>query len=69
MKCALNHPWKFEWAKLAFFTGFAQAITICVLESVNYILLLTVDTHMDIIAIFVALVIISQFDDFFYQTY
>ena len=69
MKYALNHPWKFERAKLAFFAGFAQAMTNFALESANYILLLTADTHVDIISVFIALVFISQFDDFFYQTY
>ena len=66
MKYALNHPWKFERATLAFSAGFLQAITVLVLESVNYILLLTKETHIDIVLNFLILAFISQFDDFFY---
>ena len=69
MKYALNHPWKFERARLAFFAGFAQAIVVFVIEGVNYILMLTQDQPIDIVLNFLALVFISQFDDFFYQTY
>ena len=69
MKYSLNHPWKFERPKLAFTIGFGQALVVLVIESVNYILLMAVDTHMEIVLNFLALVFISQFDDFFYQTH
>ena len=59
MKYALNHPWKFESSGLAFFTGFMQAMTIFVLEGINYVLLLTKDSHLDIVLSFIGLVIIS----------
>ena len=66
MKYALNHPWKFERTTLAFFAGFAQAIVVYVIEIVNFILVMASNTHKDILLNFIALIIISQFDDFFY---
>ena len=59
MKYALNHPWKFEKANLAFFAGFIQVMTIIVLELVLYILLLMKNSHIDVVMSFVALVFIS----------
>ena len=69
MKYALNHPWKFDGPKLAFFAGFAQVASVVVIEAVNYVMLLTQTDHLDIVLNFLVLVLISQFDDFFYQTY
>ena len=66
MKYALNHPWKFEKAKVAFFSGFLQASVVYVIEIVNFVVMLANNTHKDIVVNFIALVIISQFDDFFY---
>ena len=59
MKYALNHPWKFERSGLAFFAGFVQVVTVLALESLNYILLMTKNTHRDILISFIAFVIIS----------
>ena len=69
MKFALNHPWKFEHPKLAFLVGFGQALVVFVIEGVHYLLLLGNDSHLTIVINFLALVFISQFDDFFYQTH
>ena len=69
MKYALNHPWKFERPKMAFLTGLLQASVVYVIEVVNFALVLASNTHIDIVLNFIVLVIISQFDDFFYQTY
>ena len=68
MKYALNHPWKFERPYIAFLSGFMQALTVFVIECVNYILLLTKDNQMDIVLNFLTLAFISQFDEFFYQS-
>ena len=59
MKYALNHPWKFDAPGLAFFAGFAQAAVIVVIEGVNYIMLLTKTSHLDIVLNFLVLVLIS----------
>ena len=66
MKYALNHPWKFEKAKIAFFAGFLQVSVVYAIEIVNCVLMLANNTHRDIVVNFIVLVIISQFDDFFY---
>ena len=59
MKYALNHSWKFEYARVAFFVGLMQTLTVFVLEGVNYILLLMKDTHKDIVLSFLMIVLIS----------
>ena len=69
MKYALNHPWKFDWPTLAFFVGMIQALVVMAIETVNYILLMTRSTHLDIILGFLALVFISHFSNFFFQPY
>ena len=47
MKYALNHPWKFGengGSSLAFLSGFLQATMVFMVESVNYIALITNNT-------------------------
>ena len=66
MKYALNHPWKFDKARMAFIAGFLQVAVVFVIEIVNCVLMLASNTHEDIILNLIVLVIISQFDDFFY---
>ena len=69
MKYATNHPWKFDdngGMFIAWLAGFLQASMILVVESVNYVALITNTTHMDIVMNFLALAVIADFDDFFY---
>lgn len=68
MKFATNHPWKFRQWHRAFFVGFCQFMMTILVELINLILLQTNSTTMDIIMDFLALVIISDFDDYFAQT-
>lgn len=67
MKFAVNHPWKFDNYFLAWLAGFLQATMVIYVESVNYIALLTNLSHLDIVMNFMALVVIADFDDFFYS--
>ena len=70
MKYALNHPWKFEkggGCSIAFFSGFLQSTMVLLVEAVNYIALITNLTHLDIVMNFLALAVIADFDDFFYN--
>lgn len=68
MKYAMNHPYKFDaWFK-AFIVGFAQMFALVSVELVNVVVLLTNPTVMDTIMNFLALVIISDFDDYFFGT-
>ena len=69
MKYAVNHPWKFDdngGMFLAWLSGFLQASMILVVESVNYVALITNTTHIDVVMNFLALAVIADFDDFFY---
>ena len=68
MKYAMNHPWKFRSWKMGYFVGFLQASVIILVETVNLAVLLTNNTILDIIMNFLALVIISEFDDYFFMT-
>ena len=66
MKYSMNHPWKFRSWVAAFFVGFAQMSVIFLVEAVNLAILLTNNTILDVIMNFLALVIISEFDDYFF---
>ena len=68
MKYALNHPWKFTRWSDAFFVGFNQMIVIVSIELVNMFFMLSNYTSTDIVMNFLALVIIAEFDDFFFET-
>lgn len=68
MKYAVNHPWRFDgWAQ-AFLVGFVQFAMVITVEFVNLVILITNDTIMDTIMNFLALVIIADFDDYFFST-
>ena len=68
MKYANNHPWKFRDWKAAFGVGFMQFFAVVTVEVVNLMTLQTNNTIMDTIMNFLALVIISEFDDYFFMT-
>ena len=68
MKYSVNHPWKFENYIEAFWVGFMQAFIVLSVELVNLVVLNTNPTIMDILMNFLALVIISDFDDYFFLT-
>ena len=68
MKYALNHPWKFSKWSSAFSVGFNQMIVVVSIELVNMFFMLSNYTITDIVMNFLALVIISDFDDYFFST-
>ena len=68
MKYAMNHPWKFKSWSQAFRVGLLQMTVVLGLEIVKITFMLTNQTISDIIKDFLALVIISDFDDYFYAT-
>ena len=69
MKFSINHPWKFERNLVAFLSGFLQVVVVLVIEFTNYILLTTSNSYEEAIVNTIILYLISQFDDFFYQTF
>ena len=68
MKYALNHPYKFRRWTDAYAVAFTQLMVVIVVEIVNLAILCTNHTIMDIIMNFLALVIIADFDDYFFFT-
>ena len=65
MKYANNHPWKFRSWKKAYLIGFCQVLMVFSVEFINLILLCENDTVEDIIMDFLALTIISDFDNLY----
>jgi len=68
MNYACNHHWKFHSWFHAYFVGFSQMSVLVSVEIVNVAVVLTNTTVMDTIMNFLALVIISDFDDYYFQT-
>ena len=65
MKYANNHPWKFRSWKWAYFVGFTMLLMNISVEFINLILLCENDTVENILMDFLALVIISDFDEYY----
>ena len=65
MKYANNHTWKFRSWRNAYLIGFGQVLMVFSVEIINIILLCENDTVEDIIMDFLALVIISDFDEYY----
>ena len=68
MKFALNHDYRFDDYKIAFLAGFLQASMILVVEFVNFLTIMTATNVMEIVLNFMALTIISEFDDIFFKS-
>lgn len=66
MKFCINHSYRFDNWKMAFIAGFLQAVSILVIETVNFIVIMTSDTFLSVVMNFMALAIISEFDNAFY---
>ena len=66
MKNAVNHHWKFRSWRRAYMVGLFQASVLIFCEAVNLVLLTTNHSILDIIMNFLAIVVITEFDDFFY---
>lgn len=67
MKFSLNHHYRFENYLIAFLSGLLQTLSILAIEVVNFIMILTTQTYLDVVMNFMALLIISEFDDSFYS--
>ena len=66
MKYALNHPWKFRDFKLAFGTALLQWMISAIIELANvYVLFTNSSTQFDIIANFIIMLVVAEFDNYF----
>ena len=67
MKFALNHYYRFDRVFVAWSAGFMQAVSIFVIEIVNFIVILQASTYLEIVMNFMALAIIAEFDNAFFS--
>lgn len=67
MKFALNHPYRFTDYRVVWLSGFLQSSAIFIVEIVNFISILSSYSISGIVADFMALAVISEFDDAFYS--
>ena len=68
MKFAMNHKWKFPHWLRAYLVGLTQFLIVVLMESVNMTILMSNQTVLEIVINFLALVVISEFDDFLFST-
>lgn len=68
MKFALNHPWKFSSWGRAFRIGMWQLAVAFFTEVVNLAFTLSLITIVDVVSYFVAILVVSQFAQFFFLT-
>ena len=66
MKFAMNHYYRFDRPDVAFLAGLLQAVSIFVIEFVNFIVIMTSSTFLDVVMNFLALAVIAEFDDAFF---
>ena len=67
MKYATNHSWKFRKYKSAFTAGFLQATSAIIITLVNFAVILQAENALDLAKDYTALMVIANFDDFYYQ--
>ena len=68
MKYSINHPWKFEYWFIAFMANFAQVSILILVECICLALLLLQESVLDVLMNFLALTIITELDDYLFQT-
>ena len=66
MKYVLNHLWKFETPFLAWFSGFLQTSMIAFIVILNYFAIMLEEAPIDIVMNFLALVVITELDNYFF---
>ena len=68
MKYSINHPWKFESWWGAFNCGLLQFTILLLVEFVSMMVLLLQQSVLDVLMNFLALTIITEFDDYLFET-
>ena len=67
MKYALNHPWKFRRWYFALLIGLIQLSVAFAAEYMAIHIILSVDTYVDAVKDFVALMVVNEFDNYFFN--
>ena len=66
MKYAVNHPWKFHNWGAAFGIGLLEVSVMLLVQATNMFVLLSNNTVVNVVTNFLAILIISKFDDFMF---
>ena len=69
IKYAINHPYMFHSWFVAYLVGFMQASATIFVEIISVIVICLQQDPMDIVFNFIALSVITQFDDFIYESF
>ena len=69
MKFALNHPWKFDSCWQAWVAGFLQTMILILVSVCNYLVIISMQNVSDVLINFLALLVISELDNFFYAAH
>lgn len=67
MKFSINHAYKFKNFAVAFMSGWMQSTMIIAVELVNILSILSYSDTLNVVICFMALAIIAEFDNFFYD--
>ena len=67
MKYSINHHYKFSSYLVVFFVYLLRFIIILSIEIANIVVIIASNSLGEVVQNFVALAIITQFDDFFYE--
>ena len=68
MKYTINHPWKFKYWFIAFLVNYFQIVVLVSVEGVCIALLLFQENVLDVLMNFISLTIITELDDYLFQT-
>ena len=69
MKFAINHKWKFSRWRYAYMAGLAQVIITVLVAVISYFVIVFSTSIIDMVKDFLALQVIRQLDDFFFEEY
>jgi hypothetical protein len=67
MKLVINHPYRFAYPIEAFMIGLTQVLAAALIEVANVMQVLTNKDEIEVVMNFMALAILSDFDNFFFQ--
>lgn len=68
MKYCVNHSYRFRHGPLAFLVGLAQVFSVVLITLLNYYVIIARSNEViDVVKDFLAMMVITEFDNFFYQ--
>ena len=67
MKFPLNHDWRFSHPYTAYICGLLQTSMIVLVTMLNYLVIVISESTIDVAKDFLAMMIISDFDNYFFE--